>query len=73
MTIESGELADKVISAFKNVLSDEAKACVSDKELHELNLMVQEALSQQLSHVADSVDDLAKALRSRTNHQDIEL
>ncbi len=73
MTIENSQLADKVVAAFRKVLSDDAKAHVSDKELHELNLIVQEALSQQLTHAADRVDDLCKEFRSKTNHQDIEL
>lgn len=73
MTIENSQLADKVVAAFHKVLSDDAKALVSDKELHELNLIVQEALSQQLTHAADRVDELGKEFRSKTNHQDIEL
>ena len=73
MSIENDQLADRVIIAFKNILSDDAKAHLSDKELHELNMIVREALSQQLSQTAESVDDLSRQLRSKIDHQDIDL
>lgn len=73
MTIENNQLADKVVTAFKNVLSDEARDAISDKELHELNLIVREALSQHLSMAAELVEDTAKRLKSMTDHQDIGL
>lgn len=73
MSIENNHLADRVISAFNNILSDDAKAHISDKELHELNLIVREALSQQLSQTAACVDDLSRQLKSMIDHQDIDL
>ena len=73
MSIENNQLADRVIIAFKNILSDDAKAHLSDKELHELNMIVREALSQQLSQTAEAVDDLSRQLRSKIDHQDIDL
>ena len=73
MSIENNQLADRVIIAFKNILSDDAKSHISDKEFHELNLIVREALSQQLSQTAEAVDDLSRQLRSKIDHQDIGL
>ena len=73
MTIENNQLADEVVSAFKKVLSEDALSHISDKEFHELNLMVHEALSKQLSHTADIVDNTVKQLRAMTEHQDIGL
>ena len=73
MTIDNIHLADRVTIAFKNILSDDAKAHISDKELHELNLIVREALSQQLSQTAEVVDDLSRQLKSMIDHQDIGL
>lgn len=73
MTINNNQLAEKVVAAFKSVLNDEAKDKISDKEFHELNLIVREALSQQLSQAAEQVEDTAKKLKSMTDHQDIEL
>ena len=73
MSIENNHLTDRVIIAFKNILSDEAKSHISDKEFHELNLIVREALSQQLSHTAACIDDLSRQLRSMIEHQDIDL
>ena len=73
MSIENNDLADRVIIAFKNILSDGAKSHISDKEFHELNLIIHEALSQQLSQTADIIDDVSRQLRSMTDHQDIGL
>ena len=73
MSIVNNQLADRVIIAFKNILSDDAKAHINDKEFHELNMIVREALSQQLSQTAEAVDDLSRQLRSKIDHQDIGL
>ena len=73
MSIENNQLADRVVIAFKGILSDETKSYISDKEFHQLNLIVREALSQQLSQTADVIDDVSKRLRSMTDHQDIDL
>ncbi len=73
MTIENDKLAGKVVTAFKSILSEEGKSHLSDKEFHELNLIVREALSQQLSQTADIVDEVSRQLRSMTDHQDIGL
>lgn len=73
MSIENSRLANEVVNAFKSVLSQEALAHISDKEFHELNLMVHEALSKQLSQAADIVDETVKQLRAMTERQDIDL
>ncbi len=73
MSVENNKMADKVVTAFKNILTDETKAHISDQEFHELNLMVREALSQHLSQAAEIVENTAKQLRSMTDHQDIGL
>jgi len=73
MTAENINLPDKVVIAFKNILSEEAKSHISDKEFHELNLIVHEALSQQLTHTVDIIDDVSRQLRRMTDHQDIDL
>ena len=73
MSIENSQLADRVVIAFKDVLSDETKSHISDKLFHELNLIVREALSRQLSQTADIIDDVSRQLRSMTDHQDIGL
>ena len=73
MSIENNKLADKVVTAFKDILTDETKSQISDQELHELNLIVREALSQHLTQAADIVENIAKQLKSMTDHQNIEL
>lgn len=73
MSIDNNQLADKVVAAFKSVLSDDTLATISDKELHELNLIVREALSQQLTSAAEMVEENARQLKSMTDHQDIGL
>ena len=73
MSIENNQLADRVIIAFKNILSDETKSHINDKEFHELNQIVREALSQQLSQTVEAIDDLSREIRSKIGHQDIGL
>ena len=70
---DNNQLAEKVVAAFRNILTDEAKSHITDNEFNELNLIVREALSQQISLAADMVNDLAKTLRDMTDHQDIGL
>ncbi len=73
MTYENTQLADEVVKAFKQILSEQALAHISDTEFQELNSMVNEALSQQLSHTAEMVEQTLKQLRSMTEHPDISL
>lgn len=73
MSTESNILADKVVMAFKNILTEESKSQISEKEFDELNLIVHEALSQQLSKTADIIDEVSKQLRSMTDRPDIGL
>jgi len=73
MSTESNVLADKVVIAFKNILSEEAKSHISEKEFDELNQIVHQALSQQLTKTADIIYEVSQQLRCMTEHQDIGL
>ncbi len=73
MTIDNTQLADEVVNAFKNILSEEALSHISETEFKELNSMVHEALSQQLSHATEMVEETVKKLRAMTERPDIGL
>ncbi|WP_305907244.1 hypothetical protein Q9L42_016975 [Methylomarinum sp. Ch1-1] len=73
MTTENNQLAEKVVTAFKSVLTDEALSHISEQEFHQLNLIVREALSQHLGQAATLVEGTARQLRDMTDHQDIGL
>ncbi|MGR9073304.1 MAG: hypothetical protein ACU833_09600 [Gammaproteobacteria bacterium] len=73
MTTKKEKLAAEVVNAFKSILSDEAAAVLSDHEFHELERIVLEAISIELSQAADRVDEAAKDIRSQTEHLDLDL
>ncbi|MGR9100120.1 MAG: hypothetical protein ACU826_06100 [Gammaproteobacteria bacterium] len=73
MTTKKEQLAAEVVNAFKSILSDEAIAVLSDHEFHELERIVLEAISIELSQAADRVDEAAKDIRSQTEHLDLDL
>ena len=73
MTVLNDQLPEKVVAAFKNLISDEARNTITAHEFNELRQLVHEALSRELSEAAEMVDDVAKRLRSMTEHQDLDL
>ena len=73
MPIQNEQLADKVVAAFKNNLSDETLSHISEQEFHELANIVREALSEELSKAAEMIDEVVKKLRGMTDHRDIDL
>ena len=73
MTALNEQLPEKVVTAFKNILSDEARTHITDNEFHELAQIVHEALSRELSEAAEMVDDVVKRLRSMTDRRDLDL
>ncbi len=73
MNKHNEQLADKVVAAFKAVLSNESRAHLTEAEYKDLAQIVRVALSRELTEAADMVDQVAKRLRSMTEHQDIDL
>lgn len=73
MNIDNQELAEKVVIAFKNTLTESTRTAITEKEFNELHLIIKEALSQQLSVTADKVGELSRELKSMADRQDIGL
>lgn len=67
------QLADKVVEAFKALLSENARQQISDRELNELTLMIREALSEELESAAASVEELARTLRAKIDRPELGL
>ena len=68
-------LADKVVMAFRQILSDAARAEISEAQFQDLTLMIREALGDQLAESAEHLAELAKRLesRARTLKPDLDL
>lgn len=73
MNFHNEQLADKVIAAFKEVLSEQSRAQLTDAEYNALAQIVRAALSRELTDAVEMIDQVAKRLRAMTEHQDIDL
>jgi len=73
MTNRHDALADKVVKAFRNSLSDAARAQISDAEFDALAAMVREALSDELKAAADLVDGVTRRLRGEAETPELGL
>lgn len=73
MNTQNEQLAEKVVAAFKAVLSNESRAHLTESEYQDLAQIVHVALSRELKEAAEMVDQVAKRLRSMAEHQDIDL
>ncbi len=73
MTIHNEQLAQKVIEIFKKNISEEARAHISETEFQKLAQIVREALSLEITEVAEMVDKLEKQLREKVEHLDLDL
>lgn len=73
MTIQNEQLAQKVIEIFKQNISEDARAHISETEFQTLANIVREALSLELTEAAEMVDNLEKQLREKAGHLDLDL
>lgn len=73
MSTRNEELAGVVVDAFKEILSEKALQAISEKEFHELALIVREAFSLELSEAAEMVTEVANKLRGMTEPKDLGL
>lgn len=73
MNSQNEQLAQKVVEAFKKNISAEARAHISETEFHELSMMVQEALSLEMTEAVEMVDELEKRLKEMAGRRQIEL
>jgi pyridoxine 5'-phosphate synthase PdxJ len=73
MTIQNEQLAQKVIAIFKQNISENARAHISEAEFQTLAQIVREALSLEMTEAAEMVDKLEKQLREKAVHLDLDL
>ncbi|MGR9114196.1 MAG: hypothetical protein ACU85E_00395 [Gammaproteobacteria bacterium] len=73
MDTQKEQLAQKVVEVFKQNISAEARAHISDAEFHELALIVQEALSLEMAEAVEMVDELEKRLKEIAGRRQMEL
>ena len=66
--------ARELVSAFLELLDDNAKSCISQSDLGELAMMIEAAIStaalEQLEKAADDVEALSQSLRKYAEHYD---
>ncbi|MGR9052119.1 MAG: hypothetical protein ACU84J_05675 [Gammaproteobacteria bacterium] len=67
------KLALKVVDVFKQNISAEARAHISDAEFHELAQIVEEALSLEMAEAAAMVEELEQRLKDRAGRRELEL
>lgn len=73
MNTHNEQLAQKVVEAFRQVLSADARAHISEREFQELAQIVQEALSLEMAEAVEMVDELEKRLKERAERRQLEL
>ena len=56
--------AEKVVASFKDMLDEPALREISQADFNMLQLMVEEAISDELHNAAEMVEDVARQLRS---------
>lgn len=73
MKTRNEQLAQKVVDVFKQNISDEARAHISETEFNELAQIVLEALQIEMSEAVEMVDELERRLKDRAGRQEIGL
>jgi hypothetical protein len=61
------ETARRVVKSFKEALDPRALQAITDDEFRELEILVQEALAEELHTAADRMDDVVRRLRSESD------
>lgn len=73
MMSRNEQLAQKVVEAFKNNISAEARDHITEMEFRELADIVREALEIEISEAVEMVDELEKRLKQRAGSRDLDL
>jgi len=73
MNDHNEQLAKKVVEVFKQNISAEARAHISQAEFDELAQIVREALSIELTEAIEMVAELERRLKDRTDRPDMSL
>jgi hypothetical protein len=67
------ERADKTVSAFKELISDDAKSRITEAELTDLRLMIEKAIADEVSDATDRVAAVVDQLRHESTWTPLEL
>lgn len=67
------ELAEKVVSAFKERLSEHARGQITDAQFEDLSLMIREVIAVELEGAANLMDEVLKKLRADIEKPDLGL
>lgn len=71
MNSQNEQLAQKVVEAFKKNISDETRAHISERDFNVLGLIIQEALSLEMTEAVEMVDELEKRLKKMTGNPEL--
>jgi hypothetical protein len=64
MTNRHQQRAEQVVASFKEMLDKPALAAISPAQLEELEILIREAIADELHDAAEQVEDLARKLRA---------
>jgi hypothetical protein len=56
--------AEQVIASFKELLDEPAHTAISEAQFQELQILVREAIADELHAAAEQVEELARKLRA---------
>ena len=73
MNNRNEQLAKKVVEVFRNNISEEARAHLTETEFKELAQIVLEALELEMTEAVEMVDELESRLKERALHREINL
>lgn len=73
MNERNEQLAQSVVEVFKNAISPEARAHLTEAEFAELRQIVLEALALEMAEAAEMVAELEKNFKQRAGRQALEL
>lgn len=73
MSNQNEKLAQKVVEAFKENVSAEAREHISESDYRVLASIVQEALSLEMAEAAEMVDNLEKRLKEMDGRPELGL
>lgn len=72
MSEHFNQLSDRVVSAFRDLLDDKARAAVGQEGFDQLSILIEAQLTDEvlehLEKVADEVQNLAQRIRGDAEH-----
>ena len=73
MTDRHNTLAQNVVKAFKESLSDAAREHITEAQFEDLTLMVREAIAEELTRAAELFEAALAKLRSEIEKPELDL